>query len=150
MISSDESSEESEEISNITDASVDNSDFHHQRCEDDTQTDEDESNDSDTEDDAIPKDVILNPKIGNYVVVSVENNRKNKFFVGVVIAVDQIEKLYKISFLKGTKGGKFIFPLNEDHSYVSLSDINFILKEPNVDRRENYSFNENEINKFNI
>lgn len=90
----------------------------------------------------------ISTTIGSFVIVSIETKREFFYYVGVVIGI--LENVFKISFLKKTLAGKFSFPAIEDCSEVSLNEIQCILSNPDVDRRENYTFQSDEIKKYKL
>lgn len=88
----------------------------------------------------------ITAKTGNFVTVL--STTVNFCFVGVITDIN--DNICTITVMEKTRSGMFLFPEIDVYSEVHVDQILCILTSPDVDRRENYLFNSNEIRIFKI
>lgn len=93
-------------------------------------------------------------KLGDYCIIKLTTKKQEKFYLGCVVANASELSLpkFKIKFMKRKSSAKYIFnfPTVEDYSWVDQNEVMYIIETPNIDRRDNYIFNDKNIKKYQI
>ncbi|CAG4958392.1 unnamed protein product [Parnassius apollo] len=78
--------------------------------------------------------------IDKYVLVKFSTSKLAKYYIGLVIKYNDLERVYTIKYLRKNSKGTFYWPLVDDVSEITLLDVEKTLPNPQVGRRGTLKF----------
>ncbi|CAK1601538.1 unnamed protein product [Parnassius mnemosyne] len=78
--------------------------------------------------------------VDKYVLVKFSTSKLAKYYIGLVIKYNDLERVYTIKYLRKNSKGTFYWPLVDDVSEITLLDVEKTLPNPQVGRRGTLKF----------
>lgn len=83
--------------------------------------------------------VSAHPKVNDYVLVKFQGKTKNSFYYYIGTILRMCKDEFLIRFIKKS-GKQFVWPDQEDISFVDKDDVVAVLEQPDINNRQQYDF----------